>query len=59
MRLLPSLCFGNAGYMYLTVSFVQMLKAFTPCVVSRCLRDRGRLAVAESLVVLGMSRGPL
>ncbi|KAH8088664.1 hypothetical protein JL720_6614 [Aureococcus anophagefferens] len=28
-----SLCFGNAGYIYLTVSFVQILKAFTPCVV--------------------------
>ena len=25
-----SLCFGNAGYLYLTVSFVQILKAFTP-----------------------------
>jgi hypothetical protein len=28
-----SLCFGNAGYLYLTVSFVQILKAFTPVFV--------------------------
>lgn len=28
-----SLCFGNAGYIYLSVSFVQILKAFTPCAV--------------------------
>lgn len=28
-----SLSFGNAGYLYLTVSFVQILKAFTPVVV--------------------------
>ena len=36
-----SLCFGNAGYMYLTVSFVQMLKAFTPCVVVAMLYVTG------------------
>jgi len=28
-----SLSFGNAGYLFLTVSFVQILKAFTPVVV--------------------------
>ena len=28
-----SLCFGNAGYLFLTVSFVQILKAFTPVFV--------------------------
>lgn len=28
-----TLYFGNAAYLHLTVSFVQMLKAFTPVVV--------------------------
>lgn len=28
-----TLALGNAAYLYLTVSFIQMLKAFTPVVV--------------------------
>ena len=32
-----SLCFGNAGYLYLTVSFVQILKVFSPPTSRRCL----------------------
>ena len=54
-----SLCFGNAGYMYLTVSFVQMLKAFTPCVVVAMLYVTGVDSPSQkvSLSVLGMSLG--
>jgi hypothetical protein len=38
-----ALCFtfGNAAYMYLTVAFIQMLKAFTPAVVMIVLSVSG------------------
>ena len=50
--------FRNAGYMYLTVSFVQMLKAFTPCVVVAMLYVPGYSPSQKvSLSVLGMSIG--
>ena len=54
-----SLCFGNAGYMYLTVSFVQMLKAFTPCVVVAMLYITKVDSPSRNvtLSVLGMSMG--
>mmetsp|Transcript_10797 Transcript_10797/g.32191 ORF Transcript_10797/g.32191 Transcript_10797/m.32191 type:complete len:251 (+) Transcript_10797:1-753(+) len=54
-----SLCFGNAGYMYLTVSFVQILKAFTPCVVVAGLALSGvdYPSTRVALSVLGMSLG--
>lgn len=36
-----SLCFGNAGYLFLTISFVQILKAFTPVFVVAMLYVTG------------------
>ena len=36
-----SLCFGNAGYLFLTISFVQILKAFTPVFVVAMLYATG------------------
>ena len=36
-----SLCFGNAGYLFLTVSFVQILKSFTPVFVVAMLFATG------------------
>ena len=54
-----SLCFGNAGYIYLTVSFVQILKAFTPCVVVLFLYLSGveapsrRVALSVSMMSAG------
>ena len=36
-----SLCFGNAGYLFLTISFVQILKAFTPVFVVAMLYMTG------------------
>jgi len=54
-----SLCFGNAGYMYLSVSFIQMLKAFTPCVVVAALFISGVEIPSRNvaLSVLAMSAG--
>mmetsp|Transcript_15323 Transcript_15323/g.47460 ORF Transcript_15323/g.47460 Transcript_15323/m.47460 type:complete len:333 (+) Transcript_15323:304-1302(+) len=54
-----SLCFGNAGYIYLTVSFVQILKAFTPCVVvaGLYLANVEKPTLRVALSVLGMSLG--
>ena len=54
-----SLCFGNAGYIYLTVSFVQILKAFTPCVVVLFLYLSGVEAPSRNvaLSVAAMSAG--
>ena len=51
-----SLCFGNAGYIYLTVSFVQILKAFTPVFVVAMLGITGidtpsRAVVASVLMI--------
>lgn len=48
-----SLCFGNAGYMYLTVSFVQILKAFTPVFVVAMLGLTG-IEVPSRKVVLSV-----
>ena len=36
-----SLCFGNAGYLFLSISFVQILKAFTPVFVVAMLYATG------------------
>jgi len=46
-----TLSFGNAAYMYLTVSLIQMLKAFTPCITMALLMVF-RLAIPSKLVAL-------
>ena len=48
-----SLCFGNAGYLYLTVSFVQILKAFTPVFVVAMLFLTG-IATPSARVVFSV-----
>ncbi|KAL1528360.1 hypothetical protein AB1Y20_009713 [Prymnesium parvum] len=56
-----SLCFGNAGYLYLTVSFVQILKAFTPVFVVAMLFCTGvetpskRVCFAVLMICVGTS----
>jgi len=56
-----SLSLGNAGYMYLSVSFIQMLKAFTPCVVVAALFLSGveRPSPPVAAAVAAMSAGTL
>ncbi|KAG2438216.1 hypothetical protein HYH02_010918 [Chlamydomonas schloesseri] len=52
---------GNMGYLYLTVAFVQMLKAFCPVVtmlllfVARLEAPSGRLCTAVGLIALGVA----
>lgn len=54
-----SLCFGNAGYLFLTVSFVQILKAFTPVFVVVMLYCSGiespslRVSASVALICVG------
>ena len=45
-----SLCFGNAGYIYLTVAFVQILKAFTPVFVVAMLGLTGIETPSKAVV---------
>ena len=42
-----SLCFGNAGYLYLTVSFVQILKVFSPPTSAISRRCLGHISAAS------------
>ena len=46
-----SLCLGNAGYMFLTVSFVQILKAFTPVFVVALLWALGIEIPSQNVVL--------
>ncbi|GIM08877.1 hypothetical protein Vretimale_12833 [Volvox reticuliferus] len=54
-----SMYFGNMTYLYLSVSFIQILKAFTPaitlalCVAAGLERPSGRLLVAIAMIVGG------
>jgi len=56
-----SLCFGNAGYLFLTVSFVQILKAFTPVFVVLMLFCSGvetpsaRVSLSVALICIATS----
>ena len=56
---MATMAFGNAAYLYLNLSFIQILKAGTPVVLMVMLRLAGLVVVTPRLAlsVLGMSVG--
>lgn len=51
-----SLCFGNAGYLYLTVSFVQILKVLSPPTSAISRRCLGHISAVHRRTLCGQQR---
>jgi hypothetical protein len=50
--------FGNAAYLYLNLSFIQILKAGTPVVLMLMLRAAGLMAVVTPRLAIGGAPPP-
>ena len=53
-----SLCFGNAGYLYLTVSFVQILKVLSPPTSAISRRCLGHISAASPNIMVSSDSCP-